>query len=643
MAKVNLAVPEEEKSYFDGGYWAYIGYSLLVGFVSVITLGIALPWMLCKFQRWTARHTVVCGKRMYFDGTGIQLIGKYLLWAFLSVITFGIYGWWLTINIRKWIAKHTHYEGETDNNSFFDGGVLGLLGVKLLGFLVLFVPVVGFAWSQLIMLKWETRHTVVDSRRHIFEGTLGGLWVKLLVWGLLRIVTFGIFGLFIPVKRLRWETENKIDNEHTTLAMVARSEYRSQVHAGAATFKAYQVEDDMECVKAGITDTMTEPELLALANSGVRSAQYTYVVRYAQGQYTQEPYASLLAAAAQAGYAPAISLYLQNNTNVDDTQQAFLLDTAAQRGQIWALRAKLHKLAALGRAEKQDAKKLENLQQAVYYGDLLNEMQENLAAEDQAVLLQCNQLIRKIQVKTPRRSVGKTVAAVIGVVLGIALLAGLVGAAASLLPQVKSPMFDRINSGSESGIFSNAFAEHNMMGSAVIGQVQPEDIVMAPNSNTGANASSSENFETSVAPTEGTMTTTSESDFWKRFTAQMNEDHCVLTKVDEASNGTIKYELTCDQYFWKSLHYVEVLQDGNDLQRITLSGVRIYEPDSPDPTMNQMQWESIVRVIFKELDLGGYEDITPYTQSGNQTEVYGQWIFSYENTDENVSLTVTKS
>lgn len=634
MAKVNLAIPEEEKSYFDGGYWAYIGYSLLVGFVSVITLGIALPWMLCKFQRWTAKHTVVCGKRMYFDGTGAQLVGKYLLWAFLSVITLGIYGWWLTINIRKWIAKHTHYEGETDNNSFFDGGVLGLLGVKLLGFLVLFVPVVGFAWSQLLMLKWETRHTVIDSRRHMFEGTLGGLWVKLLVWGLLRIVTLGIFGLFVPVKRLRWETENKIDNEHTTQAMMARSEYRSQIHAGAATLKAYQVEDDMECVKAGITDAMTEPELLALANSGVRSAQYTYVVRYAQGQYTTEPYASLLAASAQAGYAPAISLYLQHNNPQNATN---MLDTAAQRGQIWALRAKLHKLAALGRSEKQDASKLENLQQAVYYADLLAEMQEELAAEDQAVLLQCSQLIRKIQTKTPRRSAGKTVAAVIGVVLGIALLLGLVGAAISLLPRANVPLFDQINFDNSSGAFGNAFAENSMAGNVVAGQSQLNDAVVTPE------PTSSGNYEASAAATEGAVNTTSESDFWKRFTAQMKEDQCVLTKVDEASNGTVKYELTCEAYFWKSLHYLEVLQDENGLQKLTLSGVRIYEPDSPDPTMNQAQWESIIRVIYKELDLGGYEDITPYTQSGSHTEVYGQWIFAYENTDQNVSLTVTKS
>ena len=85
---------EETRSYFDGGYWAYIGYHLLANFVTLITLGIAYPWMCCMLHRWEAKHTVVCGKRKYFDGKGVGLIGKYILWWFLTIITFGIYGLW---------------------------------------------------------------------------------------------------------------------------------------------------------------------------------------------------------------------------------------------------------------------------------------------------------------------------------------------------------------------------------------------------------------------------------------------------------------------------------------------------------------------------------------------------------------------
>ena len=107
---------EDNKSYFDGGYWAYIGYHLLTNFITLITLGLAYPWMRCMLERWEAKHTVVCGKRKYFDGKGSGLFGKYILWWFLTVITLGIYGLWLSIVMRKWVAKHTHFEGEEDNN-----------------------------------------------------------------------------------------------------------------------------------------------------------------------------------------------------------------------------------------------------------------------------------------------------------------------------------------------------------------------------------------------------------------------------------------------------------------------------------------------------------------------------------------------
>ena len=76
---------------------------------------------------------------------------------------------------------------------------------------------------------------------------------------------------------------------------------------------------------------------------------------------------------------------------------------------------------------------------------------------------------------------------------------------------------------------------------------------------------------------------------------------------------------------------------------MSLWGVRVYEPDSPDPTMNEMQWSSIVREIFKQLDLGDYEQITPYTANGSYTETYGNWQFTYDNNENEVRLTVTSN
>lgn len=102
----------KKESQFDGGLLGLIGISLLAGFISAITLGIALPWAVCLKERWYASHTIIDGRRLVFDGTGGQLFGNYLKWFLLTVITLGIYGLWLSIKMKQWIVKHTHVLGE---------------------------------------------------------------------------------------------------------------------------------------------------------------------------------------------------------------------------------------------------------------------------------------------------------------------------------------------------------------------------------------------------------------------------------------------------------------------------------------------------------------------------------------------------
>lgn len=98
------------ESKFDGGLAGLVGYNILAILVTVITLGIAYPWMLCMLTRWETRHTVIDGHRLHFNGTGGQLIGKWLLWLFLSIITVGIYLFWLPIRVKQWTIKHTTFE-----------------------------------------------------------------------------------------------------------------------------------------------------------------------------------------------------------------------------------------------------------------------------------------------------------------------------------------------------------------------------------------------------------------------------------------------------------------------------------------------------------------------------------------------------
>ena len=96
------------ESKFTGGLLGLIGISILKVFISVVTLGLGVPWAVCLKERWIAEHTIIDETQLTFDGTGIQLFGNYIKWFLLTIITFGIYSFWLNIKMKQWVVSHTH-------------------------------------------------------------------------------------------------------------------------------------------------------------------------------------------------------------------------------------------------------------------------------------------------------------------------------------------------------------------------------------------------------------------------------------------------------------------------------------------------------------------------------------------------------
>ncbi|MFC7681731.1 DUF898 family protein [Paenibacillus sp. GCM10028914] len=97
------------KSYFDGGLLSFIGWSILGGIITIVTLGICYPWALCMVYGWKINHTVVEGRRLKFHGTAIGLFGNWIKWLLLCIITLGIYSFWLFIALEKWKVKNTTF------------------------------------------------------------------------------------------------------------------------------------------------------------------------------------------------------------------------------------------------------------------------------------------------------------------------------------------------------------------------------------------------------------------------------------------------------------------------------------------------------------------------------------------------------
>lgn len=93
--------------------------------------------------------------------------------------------------------------------SYFDGGLFQLILWKILGFLVtVFTFGICFPWAFTMIYSWEVKHTVIDGKRLVFDGTaigLFGLWIK---WLILTIITFGIYGFWVSISLKKWKTKH---------------------------------------------------------------------------------------------------------------------------------------------------------------------------------------------------------------------------------------------------------------------------------------------------------------------------------------------------------------------------------------------------------------------------------------------------
>ncbi len=93
--------------------------------------------------------------------------------------------------------------------SFFDGGLLQLIGWRLAGaFITLITLGICYPWAFCMVYRWEAKHTVINGRRLVFDGTafqLFGSWIK---WLLLSFITLGIYTFWLGIKLKKWKVKH---------------------------------------------------------------------------------------------------------------------------------------------------------------------------------------------------------------------------------------------------------------------------------------------------------------------------------------------------------------------------------------------------------------------------------------------------
>lgn len=96
------------ESRFTGSLLELVIVNLVAGFVSVISLGLLVPWAICFRYRNITSHTIIDGNQLYFDGNAAQLWGQWFKWLFFIIITARIYTFWVGLRLEQWRVSHTH-------------------------------------------------------------------------------------------------------------------------------------------------------------------------------------------------------------------------------------------------------------------------------------------------------------------------------------------------------------------------------------------------------------------------------------------------------------------------------------------------------------------------------------------------------
>lgn len=108
-------------------------------------------------------------------------------------------------------TNNGYYPGYAVNDgvSYFDGGLLELIILKVIGGIVTFFSFgLLMPWAYCRIYSWEASHTVIDGRRLVFTGSAISLFSQWIKWLLLSFITLGIYGFWVNIKLKKWRTKH---------------------------------------------------------------------------------------------------------------------------------------------------------------------------------------------------------------------------------------------------------------------------------------------------------------------------------------------------------------------------------------------------------------------------------------------------
>lgn len=98
-----------------------------------------------------------------------------------------------------------------DQNSYFDGNTIQLIGIRILSGLLSGITLgLAYPWAMCMRVRWEVKHTIINGRRLRFTGTGGQLFGRYLLWAFLTVITLGIYGIWYGLGMKKWVVKHTV-------------------------------------------------------------------------------------------------------------------------------------------------------------------------------------------------------------------------------------------------------------------------------------------------------------------------------------------------------------------------------------------------------------------------------------------------
>lgn len=137
--------------------------------LTIITLGLYTPWMICDLHRFyydnTRIHAGDTRMRLSFEGTGSELLVTFIVGYILTFLTLGLYSFWFQVNLMRFTCGNTAVSTSSGGHYRvnFTGTGAEYFVINIVGIVLSFLTFgIYYFWYLNNLIKFQTDYLEVE-------------------------------------------------------------------------------------------------------------------------------------------------------------------------------------------------------------------------------------------------------------------------------------------------------------------------------------------------------------------------------------------------------------------------------------------------------------------------------------------------